>query len=103
MQYLYNDGDLYNFMNVETFDQIAMDKEELEILLSLLRRMRWLRCFYKGVVFAIEPPLLWSLRLLIQSLVLREIQLLVLQSLQLLETEHCICSFICRPGRCNYY
>ena len=24
MQYLYQDGDLYNFMNVETYDQIAI-------------------------------------------------------------------------------
>lgn len=29
MQYLYNDGDAYNFMNMETFDQIAMTKAQL--------------------------------------------------------------------------
>ena len=27
MQYLYNDGDLYYFMNNETYDQIAIDNE----------------------------------------------------------------------------
>ena len=27
MQYLYNDGDLYYFMNVDTYDQIAINKE----------------------------------------------------------------------------
>ena len=27
MQYLYKDGDLYNFMDVETYDQIALDSE----------------------------------------------------------------------------
>ena len=28
MQYLYNDGDLYNFMDVETFDQFGLNEEE---------------------------------------------------------------------------
>ena len=27
MQYLYQDGDLYNFMDVETYDQIALNSE----------------------------------------------------------------------------
>ena len=27
MQYLYNDGDLYNFMDTETFDQIAVNAD----------------------------------------------------------------------------
>ena len=29
MSYLYNDGDLYNFMNVETYDQVALTKEQV--------------------------------------------------------------------------
>ena len=29
VQYLYNDGSVYNFMDMETFDQTAMNKEEL--------------------------------------------------------------------------
>ncbi len=31
MQYLYNDGDLYYFMDTETFDQIAVNAETWEI------------------------------------------------------------------------
>ena len=27
MQYLYADGDLFNFMNMETYDQMAVDKD----------------------------------------------------------------------------
>ena len=27
--YLYNDGDLYNFMNTETYDQVALTKEQV--------------------------------------------------------------------------
>ena len=29
MSYLYNDGDLYNFMNTETYDQVALTKEQV--------------------------------------------------------------------------
>ena len=29
MQYLYNDGDLYYFMDTETYDQISLPKEEI--------------------------------------------------------------------------
>ena len=29
MQYLYNDGDLYNFMNTENYDQIALNKDDI--------------------------------------------------------------------------
>ena len=27
MQYLYEDGDLYNFMNVENYEQLALNKD----------------------------------------------------------------------------
>src|SRR5690606_33122405 len=30
MQYLYNDGELYDFMNNETYDQIPVTKEQVE-------------------------------------------------------------------------
>ena len=43
MQYLYDDGDLYYFMNVETYDQLVLQKIRLEILLNSLKRTRWLR------------------------------------------------------------
>lgn len=29
MQYLYSDGELYHFMNVDTYDQIALDKDAI--------------------------------------------------------------------------
>lgn len=43
MSYLYNDGDLYNFMNVETYDQVALTKEQVEILSNSLRRTKLLK------------------------------------------------------------
>ncbi|CUH93284.1 elongation factor P [Herbinix luporum] len=58
MQYLYSDGDLYNFMNVETFDQIALDKEAVGDSLKFVKENEMVKMLsYKGVVFAIEPPL----------------------------------------------
>ena len=36
MQYLYSDGDLYYFMDVENYEQIALDS-----LLSTIRRCQW--------------------------------------------------------------
>ena len=50
-QYLYADGDLYNFMDTETYDQIALSKENVGdslmhmksvILLNSLRKTKWL-------------------------------------------------------------
>ncbi|MBO5082483.1 MAG: elongation factor P, partial [Lachnospiraceae bacterium] len=29
MQYLYSDGDMFNFMDVETYDQISLTKDEI--------------------------------------------------------------------------
>ena len=40
MQYLYEDGDLYNFMNVENYEQLALNKDIIGDALNLLKRMR---------------------------------------------------------------
>ena len=37
MQYLYSDGDLYHFMNVENYDQIALNLSLIHILLQIER------------------------------------------------------------------
>ena len=50
-QYLYADGDLYNFMNTETYDQIALSADRLVILLSSLKRMRWLSFVHMMVMY----------------------------------------------------
>lgn len=36
MEYLYNDGDLYWFMNKESYDQISIEKDELEDVIGYL-------------------------------------------------------------------
>ena len=58
MQYLYNDGDLFYFMNTETFDQIAVNKETIGDSLKFVKENEMVKvCSYQGNVFAIEPPL----------------------------------------------
>ena len=43
MQYLYNDGDLYYFMDVENYEQIALSTDDIGDALKSLRKMKWLR------------------------------------------------------------
>ena len=37
MQYLYSDGDLFNFMDTETYDQIALNKETVGDALKFVK------------------------------------------------------------------
>ena len=58
MQYLYNDGDLYYFMNNETYDQIAIDDQTVGDALKFVKENETVKvCSYNGNVFAIEAPL----------------------------------------------
>ena len=58
MQYLYSDGDLFYFMNVETYDQIAINQETIGDALKFVKENEMVKvCSYNGSVFAIEPPL----------------------------------------------
>ncbi len=58
MQYLYSDGDLYNFMDVETYDQIALNADTVGDALKFVKENEMVKiCSYNGNVFAIEPPL----------------------------------------------
>lgn len=57
MQYLYSDGDLYYFMDTETYDQIPISKEQMEDAILYLRENDEATLkFYKGVAFLVEPP-----------------------------------------------
>lgn len=64
MQYLYNDGDLYYFMNNETYDQIAIDNEIVGDSLKFVKENEVVKvCSYNGSVFAIEAPLFVELEI----------------------------------------
>ena len=57
MQYLYNDGGLYYFMDNETYDQMPLNEEQLGDCLKYLKEnMEVTILSYKGKVFAVEPP-----------------------------------------------
>jgi elongation factor P len=58
MQYLYADGDLFNFMNTETYDQVALDKNTIGDALKFVKENDMVKiCSYNGSVFAVEPPM----------------------------------------------
>ncbi len=40
MQYLYNDGDLYTFMDMETYDQISLNQDAIGDALKFVKRMK---------------------------------------------------------------
>ncbi len=57
MTYLYNDGDLYYFMDAETYDQIPLNKESVADALNFItENMNTTMYFYKGNPFAVYPP-----------------------------------------------
>ncbi|QEY33750.1 elongation factor P [Caproiciproducens galactitolivorans] len=57
MQYLYNDGDLYYFMDSETFEQIPINKSVLSDNFKFVQENMICKVLsYKGNVFGVEPP-----------------------------------------------
>ncbi len=64
MQYLYNDGDLYYFMDVNTYDQIPLSKDMVGDALKFVKENEMVKiCSHKGQVFSIEPPLFVELEI----------------------------------------
>lgn len=58
MQYLYSDGDLFHFMDIETYDQIALNADNVGDSLKFVKENEMVKmCSHNGEVFAIEPPL----------------------------------------------
>lgn len=57
MQYLYNDGESYTFMDNATYEQTELNKSQIEdILPYLLDNMTVKVLSYKGKVFGVEAP-----------------------------------------------
>ena len=64
MQYLYADGDLFYFMDVETYDQIALDAASIGDALKFVKENEMVKmCSHNGNVFAVEPPLFVELEI----------------------------------------
>ena len=57
MQYLYNDGDLYYFMDKETFEQEPINEKVLgDSFRFVMENMDCKVLAYKGKVYGVEPP-----------------------------------------------
>ena len=57
MQYLYSDGDLYYFMDQETYEQIPINAEILSDNFKFVKENTDVKVLsYKGNVFGVEPP-----------------------------------------------
>ena len=57
MQYLYSDGDLYFFMDKESFDQLPINKEKLGDNFKFVKENMDCKILsFKGNVFGVEPP-----------------------------------------------
>ncbi len=64
MQYLYSDGDLYYFMDVNTYDQIPLSSDMVGDALKFVKENEMVKiCSHKGQVFSIEPPLFVELEI----------------------------------------
>jgi len=58
MQYLYNDGDLYYFMDMETYEQEPIGKDLLGDSFKFVKEEMLCKILsYKGKAFSIEPPM----------------------------------------------
>ena len=57
MEYLYNDGDLYYFMDPESYEQVPVSAADLSDNFKFVKENMVCRILsYKGNVFGVEPP-----------------------------------------------
>ena len=62
MEYLYNDGDLYYFMDPETYEQTPLNAEKLGDNFKFVKENTVCKIVsYKGNVFSVEPPVFVTL------------------------------------------
>ncbi|NDL66252.1 elongation factor P [Anaerotalea alkaliphila] len=63
MEYLYSDGELYHFMDQESYEQMALTAEQLDGALKFVKENVAVKILsHDGVVFGVEPPLFAELR-----------------------------------------
>ena len=58
MQYVYNDGELYYFMDLESYEQIPLEENKLGDNFKFVKEEMLCKIIsYKGNVFGVEPPM----------------------------------------------
>ncbi len=64
MQYLYNDGDIYNFMDPDSYEQVGISKDIVGDAMKFVKENENCKvCSYKDSVFSVEPPLFVELEI----------------------------------------
>ena len=64
MQYLYNEGGIYYFMDMETYEQIPLNYEQVqEAMKYVIENMMVTIQFYKGKAFSVLPPMFVELNI----------------------------------------
>jgi elongation factor P len=62
MQYLYSDGDLYHFMDQNTYDQVSFNKDQVEEVLDYLKEQAVYTVLnFEGKPIAVTPPMFMEL------------------------------------------
>ena len=57
MQYLYTDGEIYTFMDNETYEQLELNQDQVEDAINfIIEEMSVTVRFYKGKPFSVEAP-----------------------------------------------
>ncbi len=57
MNYLYKDGDLYYFMDTETFEQLPLNHDQVEDAIQFVKEDTTVQVrFFKGSAFSVEAP-----------------------------------------------
>ncbi len=64
MQYLYKDGDQYNFMNTENYEQVSLNADLVGDNMKFVKENDICKiCSYNGSVFSMEPPMFVELEI----------------------------------------
>lgn len=64
MQYLYQDGDQYNFMNTENYEQLSLSSDLVGDAMKFVKENDVCKvCSYNGNVFSVEPPMFVELEI----------------------------------------
>lgn len=65
MQYLYNDGSLYYFMDLDTYDQLPLNEDQVEDTIPYVKENTNVTVrFFKGAAFSVEAPLFVELEII---------------------------------------
>lgn len=65
MQYLYNDGELYYFMDLDSYEQIPINADKLDDNFKFVKEnVNCKIASYKGNVFGVEPPMFVELEVI---------------------------------------